>query len=109
MKVTPLDVLYGSGSDLTLSCSAESSPLAQFQWALNRTLLSNIGPELWLENIHGNQSGSYSCWAHNTRTLRYQISEFSDITVLGKINIWCYHHYFPKPSNHRGEFCNLNL
>ncbi|KAK6326691.1 hypothetical protein J4Q44_G00023360 [Coregonus suidteri] len=83
MKVTPLDVLYGSGSDLTLSCSAESSPLAQFQWALNRTLLSNIGPELWLENIHANQSGSYSCWAHNTRTLRYQISEFSDITVLG--------------------------
>ncbi|KAK6326689.1 hypothetical protein J4Q44_G00023340 [Coregonus suidteri] len=82
MKVTPLDVLYGSGSNLTLSCSAESSPPAQFQWALNGTLLSNQGPELRLVNIQASQSGSYSCWAHNTRTLRYQTSEPSDITVL---------------------------
>ncbi|XP_038850726.1 carcinoembryonic antigen-related cell adhesion molecule 1-like isoform X14 [Salvelinus namaycush] len=86
MKVTPLDVLYGSGSNLTLSCSAESSPSAQFQWLLNGTLLSNNGPELRLENIQANQSGSYSCWAHNTRTLRYQISEPSDITVLEPIS-----------------------
>ncbi|CAB1333940.1 unnamed protein product, partial [Coregonus sp. 'balchen'] len=82
MKVTPPDVLYGSGSDLTLSCSSESSPPAQFQWALNGTLLSNKGPELRLDNIQASQSGSYSCWAHNTRTLRYQTPEPSDITVL---------------------------
>uniref|UniRef100_A0A8C7RV68 Ig-like domain-containing protein n=1 Tax=Oncorhynchus mykiss TaxID=8022 RepID=A0A8C7RV68_ONCMY len=81
LKVTPLDVLYGSGSDLTLSCSAESSPPAQFQWALNGELLSNQGPVLKLENIQASQSGRYSCWAHNTRTLRYQTSEPSDITV----------------------------
>ncbi|CAB1333919.1 unnamed protein product, partial [Coregonus sp. 'balchen'] len=56
MKVTPLDVLYGSGSNLTLSCSAESSPPSQFQWALNGTLLYNIGPELSLENIQASQS-----------------------------------------------------
>ncbi|XP_038850731.1 carcinoembryonic antigen-related cell adhesion molecule 5-like isoform X1 [Salvelinus namaycush] len=86
MKVTPLDVLYGSGSNLTLSCSAESSPSAQFQWLLNGTLLSNNRPELRLENIQANQSGSYSCWAHNTRTLRYQTSEPSDITVLEPIS-----------------------
>uniref|UniRef100_A0A8C7IU10 Carcinoembryonic antigen-related cell adhesion molecule 1 n=1 Tax=Oncorhynchus kisutch TaxID=8019 RepID=A0A8C7IU10_ONCKI len=83
LKVTPLDVLYGSGSDLTLSCSSESSPPAQFQWALNGELLSNQGPVLRLEKIQANQSGRYSCWAHNTRTLRYQTSEPSDITVLG--------------------------
>uniref|UniRef100_A0A8C7MTR0 Carcinoembryonic antigen-related cell adhesion molecule 1 n=1 Tax=Oncorhynchus kisutch TaxID=8019 RepID=A0A8C7MTR0_ONCKI len=81
LKVTPLDVLYGSGSDLTLSCSSESSPPAQFQWALNGELLSNQGPVLRLEKIQANQSGRYSCWAHNTRTLRYQTSEPSDITV----------------------------
>ncbi|XP_045064268.1 carcinoembryonic antigen-related cell adhesion molecule 5-like [Coregonus clupeaformis] len=86
MKVTPPDVLYGSGSDLTLSCSSESSPPAQFQWALNGTLLSNKGPELRLENIQASQSGSYSCWAHNTRTLRYQTPEPSDITVLEPIS-----------------------
>ncbi|XP_035602225.1 carcinoembryonic antigen-related cell adhesion molecule 1-like isoform X4 [Oncorhynchus keta] len=86
LKVTPLDVLYGSGSDLTLSCSAESSPPAQFQWALNGELLSNQGPVLRLENIQASQSGRYSCWAHNTRTLRYQTSEPSDITVLERIS-----------------------
>ncbi|XP_024259215.1 carcinoembryonic antigen-related cell adhesion molecule 1 isoform X4 [Oncorhynchus tshawytscha] len=86
LKVTPLDVLYGSGSDLTLSCSAESSPPAQFRWALNGELLSNQGPVLRLENIQASQSGRYSCWAHNTRTLRYQTSEPSDITVLERIS-----------------------
>ncbi|XP_020326669.1 carcinoembryonic antigen-related cell adhesion molecule 1 isoform X1 [Oncorhynchus kisutch] len=86
LKVTPLDVLYGSGSDLTLSCSSESSPPAQFQWALNGELLSNQGPVLRLEKIQANQSGRYSCWAHNTRTLRYQTSEPSDITVLERIS-----------------------
>ncbi|XP_064803846.1 carcinoembryonic antigen-related cell adhesion molecule 1-like isoform X2 [Oncorhynchus masou masou] len=86
LKVTPLDVLYGSGSDLTLSCSAVSSPPAQFQWALNGELLSNQGPVLRLENIQASQSGRYSCWAHNTRTLGYQTSEPSDITVLERIS-----------------------
>ncbi|CAB1333941.1 unnamed protein product [Coregonus sp. 'balchen'] len=101
-----LDVLYGSGSDLTLSCSSESSPPAQFQWALNGTLLSNMGPELRLENIQGNQSGSYSCWAHNTRTLRYQTSEPSDITVLEPIS-GAIITTSPKSSNHWGGFCTL--
>ncbi|XP_045574669.1 carcinoembryonic antigen-related cell adhesion molecule 2-like [Salmo salar] len=86
MKVIPSDVHYETGSNLNLSCSAESSPPAQFQWALNGTLLSNKGPELRLGNIQINQSGSYSCWAHNTRTLRYQTSEPSDITVLEPIS-----------------------
>uniref|UniRef100_A0A4W5M076 Ig-like domain-containing protein n=1 Tax=Hucho hucho TaxID=62062 RepID=A0A4W5M076_9TELE len=74
-QVYSTDVLYGSGSDLTLSCSAEYSPPAQFQWAMNTTLLSNMGPKLRLENIQASQSGSYSCWAHNTRTLRWATSE----------------------------------
>ncbi|KAK6326686.1 hypothetical protein J4Q44_G00023310 [Coregonus suidteri] len=72
--------------NVTLTISSESRPPAQFQWLLNGTLLSNMGPELRLENIHANQSGSYSCWAHNIRTLRYQTSEPSDITVLEPIS-----------------------
>uniref|UniRef100_A0A4W5LD40 Ig-like domain-containing protein n=1 Tax=Hucho hucho TaxID=62062 RepID=A0A4W5LD40_9TELE len=59
---------------------------AQFQWALIGTLVSNKEPELSLENIQASQNGSYSCWAHNTRTLRYQTSEPSDITVLESIS-----------------------
>ncbi|KAM9513145.1 cell adhesion molecule CEACAM1-like isoform 2-T2 [Salvelinus alpinus] len=86
MKVIPPDLHFQSGTNLTLSCSAESSPIAEFQWALNGTLLSNKGPELRLDNIQHNQSGSYSCWAYNTRTLRYQTSGLSDITVLEPIS-----------------------
>ncbi|CAB1333938.1 unnamed protein product [Coregonus sp. 'balchen'] len=67
-------------------CTVWIRSSSQFQWAMNRTLLSNKGPELRLENIQANQSGSYSCWAHNTRTLRYQTPEPSDITVLEPIS-----------------------
>ncbi|XP_062395714.1 carcinoembryonic antigen-related cell adhesion molecule 5-like [Sardina pilchardus] len=75
---------YSSGSDITLSCSSESNPAAQFQWALNGTLLGREGPELTLENVQTSQSGAYSCWAHNIKTLRFKTSLPQSITVIGK-------------------------
>ncbi|KAG7469270.1 hypothetical protein MATL_G00127100 [Megalops atlanticus] len=45
-------------------------------------MLNREGQELKLENIQANQSGNYTCWAHNTRTLRYKSSDPSLITVL---------------------------
>ncbi|KAG9329919.1 hypothetical protein JZ751_028603 [Albula glossodonta] len=74
------------GSSITLSCSAQSSPPAQFQWALNGKMLDREGQELKLENVQRNQSGSYICWAHNSITLRYTASKPSVITVLEKIS-----------------------
>ncbi|KAJ8287729.1 hypothetical protein COCON_G00003880 [Conger conger] len=60
-----------AGSNLTLSCSAQSSPPAQFQWSLNGKLLNRTSPELELKNVQENHSGNYTCWAHNRITRRY--------------------------------------
>ncbi|XP_076135972.1 cell adhesion molecule CEACAM20-like isoform X2 [Alosa pseudoharengus] len=86
VSVTPEDPFYSAGSDITLSCSSESNPAAQFQWALNGTLLGSEGSELRLENVTTNQSGAYTCWAYNNKTLRYKISSPQNITVLEKIS-----------------------
>ncbi|XP_066539310.1 hemicentin-1-like [Hoplias malabaricus] len=82
----PMTPHHSSGSDLTLNCSANSSPEAEFQWALNGTGLSLKGPQLKLTNIQLNQSGNYTCTAHNTKSLRYSTSEPISITVLEKIS-----------------------
>ncbi|XP_017561573.1 carcinoembryonic antigen-related cell adhesion molecule 5-like [Pygocentrus nattereri] len=86
VKTESLETIYSSGSDLTLTCSAESSPAAEFQWALNGTMLSVEGPELNLTNIETNQSGNYTCTAHNTKTLRYSTSEPIHITVMVNVS-----------------------
>ncbi|XP_054483456.1 carcinoembryonic antigen-related cell adhesion molecule 6-like [Anoplopoma fimbria] len=70
------------GSDITLSCSADSKPAAQFMWLLNGDLLSDTGPELRL--IQESQSGNYSCQAFNSKTLRYEMSQPAAISVLGR-------------------------
>ncbi|XP_063062060.1 carcinoembryonic antigen-related cell adhesion molecule 1-like [Engraulis encrasicolus] len=84
ITVTPPAEFYISGSCIVLSCSSESGPAAQIQWALNGTLLGKQGPELRLENVQANQSGEYTCWAHNSKTQRYTLSSPTSITVLGK-------------------------
>ncbi|KAM4600361.1 cell adhesion molecule CEACAM1-like [Polymixia lowei] len=82
LKISPSKDVYEEGSDVSLSCSASSRPAALFHWVLNGTLLSETGPELTLKNIQTNQSGSYSCQAYNNKTLRYQTSQPSVMTVL---------------------------
>ncbi|KAL4601673.1 carcinoembryonic antigen-related cell adhesion molecule 5-like [Arapaima gigas] len=75
---------YASGSNLSLSCSAQSRPAAQFRWYFNGTALNKTGPVLKLDNVQESESGNYTCLAHNTKTLRYQSSEPSPISVIGK-------------------------
>ncbi|XP_047453850.1 carcinoembryonic antigen-related cell adhesion molecule 5-like [Mugil cephalus] len=77
---------YEEGSDFTMICSAESRPSAQFMWFVNGVKLSDTGPELRLMNIQMSQSGNYSCQAFNHKTLRYQTSQPSTISVLEKIS-----------------------
>ncbi|XP_053182910.1 carcinoembryonic antigen-related cell adhesion molecule 5-like [Scomber japonicus] len=84
LKLSPSEDHYVEGSTIRLSCSAVSRPSAQFQWFLNGDLLSDTGPELTLMTIQGSQSGNYSCRAFNSKTLRYQTSQPSAITVLKK-------------------------
>ncbi|KAK2844802.1 hypothetical protein Q5P01_011461 [Channa striata] len=83
----PSQEQYVVGSNLNLSCSAVSSPSAQFYWFLNGDPLPDTGPELRLMKIQMNQSGNYSCQAFNNKTLRYQTSQSADITVLDRVEI----------------------
>ncbi|GLD65308.1 carcinoembryonic antigen-related cell adhesion molecule 5-like isoform X1, partial [Lates japonicus] len=82
LTLSPSQEYHGEGSNIILSCSAVSRPAAQFQWFLNGAKLPDRGPELRLMNIQMSQSGSYSCQAFNNKTLRYEKSQPSLLSVL---------------------------
>ncbi|KAK1894991.1 Carcinoembryonic antigen-related cell adhesion molecule 1 [Dissostichus eleginoides] len=77
---------YENGSDISMMCSADSRPSAVFKWFLNGALLSDTGPELSLMNVQISQSGNYSCLAFNDKTLRYETSKPSVVSVLEKVS-----------------------
>ncbi|XP_029592828.1 carcinoembryonic antigen-related cell adhesion molecule 1 isoform X1 [Salmo trutta] len=62
---------YKTGSDITLSCSAQSKPTESYKWRFNGVFLNEQSPQLSLQNTRENQTGSYACLAHNNVTLRY--------------------------------------
>ncbi|XP_047666878.1 carcinoembryonic antigen-related cell adhesion molecule 1-like isoform X4 [Tachysurus fulvidraco] len=78
----PEEPFYSSGSNLTLNCSAESRPAAEFHWAVNGTELVEMGQELKLTNIQISHSGNYTCIAHNTQTLQNSVSLPISVTIL---------------------------
>ncbi|XP_019210747.1 carcinoembryonic antigen-related cell adhesion molecule 6-like isoform X2 [Oreochromis niloticus] len=80
--LSPSQEYFAVGSDISLTCSVESRPLAQFKWFLNGDQLPDSGSELRLMNVQMSQSGNYSCQAFNSKTLRSQTSHPSAITVL---------------------------
>uniref|UniRef100_A0A087X4U8 Ig-like domain-containing protein n=1 Tax=Poecilia formosa TaxID=48698 RepID=A0A087X4U8_POEFO len=72
---------YPEGSDIHLSCSADSRPNAIFNWFFNGNVLPGSGSQRELLNVQKNQSGNYSCQAFNTRTSRYQTSQILVIYI----------------------------
>ncbi|XP_038568386.1 carcinoembryonic antigen-related cell adhesion molecule 5-like [Micropterus salmoides] len=86
LKFSPTQKYYEEGSNIILSCSADSRPAAHFNWFLNADLLSDTGPELRLMNIQESQSGNYSCRAFNNKTDRYETSQLSVVFVLASVS-----------------------
>ncbi|XP_070970083.1 cell adhesion molecule CEACAM20-like [Oncorhynchus clarkii lewisi] len=82
MAVTPTAEVQKKGSNITLTCSAQSSPAAVIQWIHNGVPLNVMGPKLVLANIAEAQSGNYSCMASNAKTLRYLESTTAKFTVV---------------------------
>ncbi|XP_053494172.1 carcinoembryonic antigen-related cell adhesion molecule 5 [Ictalurus furcatus] len=79
------DVLK-KGSNLTLSCSAKSSPAAEFVWLFNGAGLPQKTATVVLSNLGEEQSGNYSCMAYNSKTMRYVSSEVTQLSVLEAIS-----------------------
>ncbi|XP_054903902.1 carcinoembryonic antigen-related cell adhesion molecule 5-like [Poeciliopsis prolifica] len=86
IEVYPSQEHYENGSEINLTCSADSSPSAEYQWFLNGDERLSSGPLLRLTNIQMSQRGNYSCQAFNSKTLRYRTSEPSPVSVLERVS-----------------------
>uniref|UniRef100_A0A3Q2PYS3 Ig-like domain-containing protein n=1 Tax=Fundulus heteroclitus TaxID=8078 RepID=A0A3Q2PYS3_FUNHE len=75
LSVSPSKEHHEKGSDITLSCSSESRPPAEFTWFLNGDKMPHSDPELKLMKVQTNQSGNYTCRAFNHITKRDQKSQ----------------------------------
>ncbi|CAL8359468.1 unnamed protein product [Arctogadus glacialis] len=71
MVPRPMMVAYKTGSNITLSCHAESSPPPTVHWFFNDMDLSLSGPEIQLIHTKENQTGYYMCLLYNPVTCRY--------------------------------------
>ncbi|XP_076865714.1 cell adhesion molecule CEACAM5 [Brachyhypopomus gauderio] len=86
MTRVPADAILKKGSNLTLSCSAQSSPAADLFWYLNGLQLPAKGSTVVLSSLTEDQGGNYTCVAFNSKTMRYTASQVSTVTVLEAIS-----------------------
>ncbi|CAL8299826.1 unnamed protein product [Lota lota] len=75
------------GSNVTLSCSAVSSPPATLSWFHNGAALpGKTGPTLVLSDLSKTQGGKYHCSAHNAKTLRTGDALATSFSVMEAIS-----------------------
>uniref|UniRef100_A0A8C9QUU7 Ig-like domain-containing protein n=1 Tax=Spermophilus dauricus TaxID=99837 RepID=A0A8C9QUU7_SPEDA len=80
--INPPDSHIRPGTNLNLSCHADSNPPAQFSWSFNGRPLEST-QELSIPNLSTNNSGSYVCVAHNSVT-NLNRTTTKNITISGK-------------------------
>ncbi|XP_056142091.1 carcinoembryonic antigen-related cell adhesion molecule 1 [Lampris incognitus] len=80
VMVSPMKAAYKTGSDITLNCSAESSPPAKVSWLFDGQYLNQFGSPLQLERVKENQTGSYKCLLYNDVT-----NKFSSVSAVIRI------------------------
>ncbi|XP_051262577.1 carcinoembryonic antigen-related cell adhesion molecule 1 isoform X3 [Dicentrarchus labrax] len=84
MMIMPMKYIYKTGSNILLSCSAESSPAAIIRWMVNGVYLNDFSPQLQLEMVTESHSGNYQCLFYNTATSRFT-SASAMIRILAPI------------------------
>lgn len=67
----PMENMYRTGSNITLTCSAGSKPPASIQWMVDGVNLNQSGSQLQLTNVKESNSGNYKCLLHNSVTSRF--------------------------------------
>ncbi|XP_034553522.1 carcinoembryonic antigen-related cell adhesion molecule 5-like [Notolabrus celidotus] len=72
------------GENITLTCSAESEPLASYTWSLNGIEIHKSF-EYTKKNVTYSDSGNYTCQAKNDITGR-SLSAVQELTVLVKVD-----------------------
>lgn len=82
----PKEDTHRTGSTITLSCSAESSPAAMIQWMVDGMNLNQSGPELQLRNVTESNSGYYKCLFYNNVTSRFG-SASAMIWIMGEVEL----------------------
>ncbi|XP_051520456.1 carcinoembryonic antigen-related cell adhesion molecule 20-like [Myxocyprinus asiaticus] len=82
MKLTPAIPSLKKGSNLTLTCSADSDPPAQLQWMFNGAELQSQTATMTIAKLEEKHSGNYSCVAYNTETNRKASSQVAVVSVL---------------------------
>ncbi|XP_078107950.1 carcinoembryonic antigen-related cell adhesion molecule 1 [Sander vitreus] len=84
MTIMPMRSTYITGSNITLSCSADSIPPAIIQWMVDGMYINQSGPQLQLQMVKESNSGNYQCLFYNTVTLLFS-SKSAMINILAPI------------------------
>uniref|UniRef100_A0A670IUJ9 Ig-like domain-containing protein n=1 Tax=Podarcis muralis TaxID=64176 RepID=A0A670IUJ9_PODMU len=81
-EIGPSEHYYAEGSNLTLSCTADSNPAAQYTWSFNETSDIGSASQLSIHNLQFHHSGNYTCKAFNNETNASSTSASREIWVL---------------------------
>lgn len=84
MTIMPMKHIYRTGSNITLTCSAEFSPTASIQWKFNGVSMNHFTASHHQENVTVSSSGNYQCLFHNPVTSRFATVSIS-IQVIAPI------------------------
>ncbi|XP_077577887.1 hemicentin-1-like isoform X2 [Stigmatopora nigra] len=90
LSIFPLLEYHTVGSNIDLTCSSLSRPLAVYQWFFNENPFPTSAPKLPLMNVQVSDSGNYRCQAFNNKTLKSQTKSMP-ITILApisRVDLW---------------------
>ncbi|XP_032003544.1 pregnancy-specific beta-1-glycoprotein 9-like, partial [Hylobates moloch] len=80
-RIYPSFTYYRSGENLSLSCSSDSNPPAEYSWTINGKFQQS-GQNLSIPQITTKHSGLYACYVRNSATGK-EISRSMTVKVSG--------------------------